>query len=90
MWHFLVFICYCLTLFMGSSALPSRRSSLPFNGSDAHTELVDRNNRQDVLRKFNLTEAQMSSINARMNAGSKDSEEDGRTTQYFHNLREFR
>ncbi|XP_046810891.1 protein anachronism isoform X2 [Lucilia cuprina] len=88
MWHFTLLICYCLLVVI--SAGPSKRSTLLLDNSDTHTELVDRNNREHVLQIFNLTEAQMSRISAGINANNKESEADGRTMQYFNNIREFR
>lgn len=91
MWHVTVLVFYGFTLVVSVNAASSKRSSLLLTAdSDAHTELVDRNNRQQVLKMFNLTEAQMSRINAGINAASTESESDGRTMQYFNNIREFR
>lgn len=90
MWPFAVLICYCVSVSVMVSAVPSKRSSLLLADSDTHTELVDGNNRQQVLKIFNLTEAQMSRIYAGINAANKESEADGRTMQYFNNIREFR
>ncbi|XP_065369386.1 protein anachronism [Calliphora vicina] len=83
--HFTVLICYCLLVAI--NAIPSK---LSLDDSNTHTEMVDRNNRQQVLKIFNLTEAQMSRIYAGINAANKESEADGRTMQYFNNIREFR
>lgn len=83
-------IWFYIILGMSASATPARRSSFTLDEVTIRTEIVGQNNRQEVLAKFNLTEAMMSRIYAGINAGNKQGETDGRTMQYFNNLRDFR
>ncbi|XP_075165848.1 anachronism isoform X2 [Haematobia irritans] len=74
----------------GLYCLASLCNSLPATANDSiiRTELVDGNNRKQILAMFNLTEAQMSRIYAGINAANKEAEANG--SVYFKNIKDFR
>uniref|UniRef100_A0A1I8PUI3 TGF-beta propeptide domain-containing protein n=1 Tax=Stomoxys calcitrans TaxID=35570 RepID=A0A1I8PUI3_STOCA len=76
-----LFGMYCLILLCNSVLATA-------NDSVIRTELVDGNNRKQILAMFNLTEAQMSQIYAGLSAANKEAEANG--SVYFKNIRDFR
>lgn len=76
------FLFYYLAVILGSNLAATA------DDGAIHTELVDANNRKQILAMFNLTEAQMSRIYAGINAANKEAEANG--SVYFKNIKEFR
>ena len=90
MHHYMVLSLYCIMGVMLTSALVLKRSALLGDFANAHTELVDGNNRQQIMKIFNLTEAQMGHIYAGINTLSKDTLPNGRAIQSANSRKDIR